>query len=469
LNSSTASDVAGSAYPITRCLSNGLRVHYYRRPGRVVALGLAISVGGWHDPPGKEGLAFLLTLALVGSARAKATGTLDAELNRRAARAETDTGPERTYFYLSLPAAEVGFGLRHLRRLVFEPSLTPMILQRERLRFERSTLAGGRWALWARWLNWWLISFSASYTYLGPAVRHALARGTGLERPIGGSARSRRAVTADDLREFYQRYYRPERAALVLVGPVAPDELDLPIERSFGDLGPSRAPAPGPAFASFKALRPPRWRHILREETPGWTWLGVGCLLPAAAGNLGPFFLARDALADELRQRLAGRTGNRFALWADLEFCRQQTLLILRIGVARRYQRFALDEAEALLGWLAAGPVEPSRLERLRTQAHYQLLVNLERTQDLLHWLSGQPGIFTDTPPAEPGDAVQAVTPEMVLQVAAGLGDPANHLVLVDQPLWLWVPVAVLVGVGLLASCVYLVLWLWQWLVYLFS
>ena len=61
---------------------------------------------------------------------------------------------------------------------------------------------------------------------------------------VGGNAKTLGGATADRLRAFYDRWYRPERATVVIVGDADPDVLEQAIRRHFGDwTGKGAAPA----------------------------------------------------------------------------------------------------------------------------------------------------------------------------------------------------------------------------------
>jgi zinc protease len=61
---------------------------------------------------------------------------------------------------------------------------------------------------------------------------------------VGGTADTLNAATADRLRTFYDRWYRPERATVVIVGDADPSVLEEAVRRHFGDwTGHGAAPA----------------------------------------------------------------------------------------------------------------------------------------------------------------------------------------------------------------------------------
>lgn len=73
-------------------------------------------------------------------------------------------------------------------------------------------------------------------------------------QPIIGWRRDLDSMTVADLADWYERYYAPNNATVVVVGDVMPDEVFALAEEWFGELEPSEievnSPAPEPRFAS---------------------------------------------------------------------------------------------------------------------------------------------------------------------------------------------------------------------------
>ena len=65
-------------------------------------------------------------------------------------------------------------------------------------------------------------------------VFHACYPGHPFGRSVGGTAESVSRIGIDDFLEFQQRYIRPEKSALIVIGPVDPDSTLAIIEEYFG-------------------------------------------------------------------------------------------------------------------------------------------------------------------------------------------------------------------------------------------
>lgn len=70
-------------------------------------------------------------------------------------------------------------------------------------------------------------------------------------RPIIGYAETLRALKVGDMRDYYQRFYHPANATLVVCGDVTPPQVARVARRAFGAI------APGVAYAEADAFRAP--------------------------------------------------------------------------------------------------------------------------------------------------------------------------------------------------------------------
>ncbi len=208
-------------------LPNGMRylILPHQTPPRQVAMRMVMDVGSMHEAKGQEGIAhFLEHLAFRGTKQLP-----DGELQRRlealglqmAADANASTSSDQTIFMLNLARNDtqsIDTGLFVLRQIASEMSLAPDMVDAERgvvLAEERSRAGPG-------------------LTAAVEAIRLQVG-----DHPYGRPAIGLRSVidtvTAEQIRAFYDTYYRPERATLVVVGDVKPADLAASIEARFAD------------------------------------------------------------------------------------------------------------------------------------------------------------------------------------------------------------------------------------------
>lgn len=92
-------------------------------------------------------------------------------------------------------------------------------------------------------------------------------------RPDGGSERSVRAITRDDIAGFHARRYRPAGSTLIVVGDVEADEAMRLAVRTFGTW---RGDAPDPALTSDAPARRARAIHLVAKEEAPQSELRIG-------------------------------------------------------------------------------------------------------------------------------------------------------------------------------------------------
>jgi len=221
-------------------LSNGLRylVLPNRTPPDQVALRLLIDAGSMQERPGEEGVAhFLEHLAFRGTA-AYPDGEVQRVLEglglRMAADVNASTGPDTTTFIIDLPRNDPGSletGLKVMRQFA-----SGMLIEADKVDAERGVVlaeersrAGPALEASSAFLKFQL----GEHPYARPPI--------GLRSVI-------ETVTPDTIRRFYDAFYRPERATLLIVGDVTPEAAAPAIARAFADWvgrGPAgRDPAP---------------------------------------------------------------------------------------------------------------------------------------------------------------------------------------------------------------------------------
>ena len=229
-------------------LPNGMRYLVLRNhtPPRQVAIRMMIDAGSMQERPGEEGVEpFLEHLAFRGTKLYP-----DGELNRvlenlglqMGADVNASTGPDRTTFQFDLArndAVSIKTGLSIVREIVSAMAIEPSLVDKERgvvLAEERSRA--------------------------GPMLEASLAM---LKLQLGDHPYGRapiglrkviETVTPETIRGFYDAYYRPERAILVIVGDVNVQTLIPQISEQFSDWKGRGQPGADPKPVVTKPLSP---------------------------------------------------------------------------------------------------------------------------------------------------------------------------------------------------------------------
>ena len=258
-------------------LGNGLR--YYLRsndsPAESVEMRLVVNAGAVLDPEGAEGIAhFLEHMLFKGTERFSKN-----ELVQALRSIGTDFGPdlnaytsadETVYmfdFQLDDPEA-LDLAFEVLSEWVSAATLRPedveaergVVLDEYRLRDES---ASGR-----------IGGFLDAIYYTGSIYEGML---------IGGNEESIAAITAEQLREFYETWYRPDNVAVVVVGDLPVTEMEQKVEQFFGGLEARADPLPAQperhAFTADFVAEP--LTDVVTDSDFGFVSMSIDWQLPA--------------------------------------------------------------------------------------------------------------------------------------------------------------------------------------------
>jgi zinc protease len=213
----------------TGVLPNGLRyfIRANARPASRVSLRLAVNVGSIHEDEDQRGLAhFLEHMAFNGTRNFKA-GELITFLESIGARfgphVNAYTSFDETVYMLDVPTDRPGLVDRAM--LVLHDFAGGMLLEPEEIDRERGVVLEewrGRLGAGSRLTD-------RQLPVLLRGSRYAERLPIGLPDVLTGFPHQR-------LRDFYERWYRPDQMALVVVGDVDVDEIEPLVRARFADL-----------------------------------------------------------------------------------------------------------------------------------------------------------------------------------------------------------------------------------------
>lgn len=258
----------------SRTLANGLRVFTSVDRGTPnVTVQVWYGVGSKDDPAGRSGFAHLFEHMMFKATRDFPAESLDRFTEDVGGMNNASTYDDFTNYYEVIPA-------NHLERLIWVESerLGSLVVDEANFKSERDVvkeelrqrvLANPYGRLFALYLP------QATYKV------HPY------KRPGIGSIEELDAATLDDVRAFHNAYYRPDNAALIVVGNFDEAQLDAWVDKY---LGPLKNPAS--PLKRVTAVEPPR-------AGPGvFTGYGPNVPLPALAISwLGPRAADPDAPA----------------------------------------------------------------------------------------------------------------------------------------------------------------------------
>ncbi|UXI01778.1 M16 family metallopeptidase [Photobacterium sp. TY1-4] len=186
-------------------LANGIKVlgtNYHETP--TVELQMMIPAGRRFEAAGKTGLASL-TAAMMNEASQKSTvEALSSRLDRLGSSIHFDAGLYGTIVSVSSLKKNLAETLALLEERLFYPAFNPD----DFARLKQQALEG---LVYEHQKPSWLA---------GQASREVLYGGTTFSLPPEGSTASINAITLADVKAFYQRYYTPNGADIVVVGDI---------------------------------------------------------------------------------------------------------------------------------------------------------------------------------------------------------------------------------------------------------
>jgi len=220
-----------------------------------------------------------------------------------------------------------------------------------------------------------------------------------------GNAKDLEAVSADDLKTFYDTYYQPNNAMLVVVGKVTAADVKASAEKWFGAI-PKASDPPRPAAAAQEPAQTTRRREQADPGSVGMTLIGWH-IPPAKDKDSYALQIASIILgagdSSRLKQRLKTidpKTKQAIAGEAGMDaLIREDPGLAVAFGL---YDDAAqADAAEAAIfdevGKLAAKGPTGDELRRAKNQVQAGFVFSIENAQGLGEAI-GRSWIFTGDP-----------------------------------------------------------------------
>ncbi|MBI3401205.1 MAG: insulinase family protein [Acidobacteria bacterium] len=273
-----------------RALSNGLPVWIVELHDVPVAqINLLVFSGSADDPPGRFGAASLASAMLEEGAGTRSALEIADAIDFLGADLSAGSGIDSTAVRLHVPVARLADALPIMADVALRPAFKSEEL--DRLRQQRLTQM-----IQGRDDPQTIASTTFPRVLYGPRHRY----GT----PIGGTAETIKTFTPDDLREFYSSTFRPDRATILAVGDLTPDNVMPLLEKSFGVWKASGAAAPKQTIA---AVDQPAERQIYLVDKPGAAqsqirigWIGV----PRSTPDYFPLVVMNTILGGSFSSRL---------------------------------------------------------------------------------------------------------------------------------------------------------------------
>ena len=256
-----------------RVLPNGLKVYTsVDRTTPNVSVQVWYDVGSKDDPNGRSGFAHLFEHLMFKATRDMPAETMDRLTEDVGGFNNASTWDDFTNYYEVIPA-------NHLERLIWAEAnrMSTLVVDEANFKSERDVVK-----------EEYRQSYLANpYGRLNLAIAQQSYATHPYKRPGIGNLEELDASTIDDVRAFHQAYYRPDNAALIVVGNFDEAQLDKWIDQYFGPLQ-----KPAEPIKRVTVVEP------ARTTSKTVTAYGPNVPLPAVAITwLGPKASDKDAAA----------------------------------------------------------------------------------------------------------------------------------------------------------------------------
>jgi predicted Zn-dependent peptidase len=273
-----------------RQLANGLPVwivELHEVP--VVQVNLVVLSGTAEDPAGKYGIASLTTAMLTNGAGSRNALEIADAIDFLGADLNAVSGIDSSTIRLHVPVARVADALPIMADVALRPTFPNDEL--ERLRQQRLTSL-----IQSRDDAPTIAALAFSRVLYGPTHRFGTA--------TMGTAETIKAFTVDDLRAFYTAMFRPDNAALLVVGDVTADAVLPIIEKNFGGWKATGARPAQPKFPTVPA-RTARAIYLVDKPNAPQSQIRIGSIgVPRSTPDYFPIQIANTILGGSFSSRL---------------------------------------------------------------------------------------------------------------------------------------------------------------------
>lgn len=193
----------------TKRLLNDLQVTVAKNPnlGSNMAIGLVVRYGAYFDPAGKGGVANLLSRMFLKAAIDKTAKDIQDELAYLDASIDVQCDWDGFRFILRGQNSKIVSSLLLLYQVIGEAQFNDadFAAVKQSILADMQKTPDPRQRIHAQFEN-------------------VLFSGTGHARPVEGTVKSVSAITAGDVRHFYNKFFAPNQASLIIVGDVSARE-----------------------------------------------------------------------------------------------------------------------------------------------------------------------------------------------------------------------------------------------------
>ena len=323
--------------PVHRELSNGLKVTVVeKRNLPIVSFALVFEAGAVTDPPGKPGLSFFTSQLLPEGTSTRSSQDIANAFEFIGARLSSETRRE-----ISLLSTEtLGKHWTTALELMADVARNATFPEREVERVRREHLTDIRRG-------------KDDPAFLAERIipRLAFGRESRYGHPSMGTEESVEAFSVADLQSYFENYYRPSLANLVVVGDVSIDEVVAEAEKAFGNWDDARAGSEATDGSSAEQEPGIESTTIYLVDKPGaaQSVIRAGHLtVPRSDPDFGPLTLLNFCFGGQfsarLNQNLRQDKGYSYGFNSGISWFQEPSLLVAGGSVQTAVTRESVEE-----------------------------------------------------------------------------------------------------------------------------
>lgn len=348
-------------------LSNGIRVLTDRRSyAKAVTVSVFVGVGSRYEDESSHGFSHFIEHMVFKGTQRRSSLDIANETDLIGAQLNAYTTKEYTCFYIRLlPEFDVrGIGI--LGDIVSDPVFSPQELATERgVVLEEISMYN-----------------DDPEDLAGDGIFQAAWAPHSLGRNIVGTAQSVGGVNSDNLRVFYEKFYRPENIVIAVSGNFDENRIHEALEKSFLPLkkiGFEKIRLTPPVFNAGNTVTFSRKTEQL-QLCAAYPGVQIGSKQAAAMSLFNS--AAGGAASSRLFRRLREELGLAYSIYSYFTNHLGGGIFTIAAGISPSAKKQALSEIDSVLNGLLDG-ISPEELERAKNQASAGLAMGYENSYNL--------------------------------------------------------------------------------------
>jgi zinc protease len=230
-----SSPVPAAALGQREVLPNGMVLLFSEKRGvPIVTVSMLIQAGSILDPPDKPGVANLVAQLMTQGTKTRTAPQISEAIEFVGGSLSLDAGQELTRISLAVLSKDLDLGLELMADILLNPTFAPAELERKK----QEVIAGIKRDQEDPGTVSWQAFLALVYG------RNPYGR------PVEGTEASVPTITRDNLVQFHEAYFRPNRTILAVVGDVSLPDLKRRLDTKLGGWTPGGAPFTPPPKAA---------------------------------------------------------------------------------------------------------------------------------------------------------------------------------------------------------------------------